>query len=197
MEEIQKHGEIGLAAMRAGMDRKTARKYVRAGKLPSELRKPHTWRTREDPFAEDWPALAAMLEEAPELEARTLFEHWWTEKRLGTYDRRAAADAAASGPGVAGTAWARARDVLSAGTPPGRGDADRLHARDGAGGDDRRRAVRAPALPQRAAVLELGVGDGVSLGVDGGAAARGAIDAVSARARPDVPSDGQLDGGDP
>ena len=75
MEEIQKHGGIGLAAMRAGMDRKTARKYVRAGKLPSELRKPHTWRTREDPFAEDWATLVEMLEEAPELEATTLFDH--------------------------------------------------------------------------------------------------------------------------
>ena len=85
MEEMQKHGGIGLAAMRAGMDRKTARKYVRAGKLPAELRQPHTWRTREDPFAEDWPALAAMLEEAPELEARTLFEHV-ADQRPGTYD---------------------------------------------------------------------------------------------------------------
>jgi len=75
MEEMQKHAGMGLAAMRAGMGRKTARKYVRAGLLPSELRKPHTWRTRADPFAEDWPALTAMLEEAPELEARTLFDH--------------------------------------------------------------------------------------------------------------------------
>lgn len=75
MEEMQKHGGTGLAAMRAGMDRKTARKYVRAGKLPSELRQPHTWRTREDPFAEDWATLVAMLEEAPELEATTLFDH--------------------------------------------------------------------------------------------------------------------------
>ena len=75
MEEMQRHGAIGLAAMRAGMDRKTARKYVRAGKLPSELRKPHTWRTREDPLAADWPALEAMLREAPELEATTLFHH--------------------------------------------------------------------------------------------------------------------------
>lgn len=75
MEEIEKHGGIGLAAMRAGMDRKTARKYVRTGKLPSELRKPHIWRTREDPFAEHWAVLVAMLEEAPELEATTLFDH--------------------------------------------------------------------------------------------------------------------------
>ncbi|MFQ5745044.1 MAG: IS21 family transposase [Acidobacteriota bacterium] len=75
MEEMQRHGAMALAAMRAGMDRKTARKYVRAGKLPSELRRAHTWRTREDPFADDWPKLEAMLGEAPELEAKTLFDH--------------------------------------------------------------------------------------------------------------------------
>ena len=28
MEEMSKHGRLGIAAMRAGMDRKTARKYV-------------------------------------------------------------------------------------------------------------------------------------------------------------------------
>ena len=105
MEEIQKHGGIGLAAMRAGMDRKTARKYVRAGQLPSELRKPHTWRTREDPFAEDWPALGAMLEEAPELEARTLFDHLvglkpdaYTAGQLRTLQRRVREWRAQRGP---------------------------------------------------------------------------------------------------
>jgi hypothetical protein len=105
MEEIQKHGKIGLAAMRAGMDRKTARKYVRLGQLPSEVRKPHTWRTREDPFAEDWPALAAMLAEAPELEARTLFDHLveqkpetYTEGQLRTLQRRVRAWRAQHGP---------------------------------------------------------------------------------------------------
>jgi len=95
MEEMQKHGRIGLAALRAGMDRKTAWKYVREGKLPSELRKPHTWRTRTDPFAEDWPALVAMLAEAPELEATTLFDHLlglkpdaYTAGQLRTLQRR-------------------------------------------------------------------------------------------------------------
>jgi Mu transposase, C-terminal domain len=75
MEEYQKHGGIGRASMRAGMDRKTARKYVREGKLPSELKKPHTWRTREDPFEDDWPRIEAMLGDAPELEAVTVFDH--------------------------------------------------------------------------------------------------------------------------
>lgn len=75
MEEMAKHGRIGVAAMKAGMDRKTARKYAREGELPSNLKKTRTWRTRADPFAEDWPALEAMLADAPELQAKTLFEH--------------------------------------------------------------------------------------------------------------------------
>jgi len=105
MEEIQKYGGIGLAAMRAGMDRKTARKYVRAGQLPSEQRTRHTWRTRADPFAEDWPTVAAMLEEAPELEARTLFDHLvgrtpdgYTAGQLRTLQRRVRQWRAQRGP---------------------------------------------------------------------------------------------------
>jgi molybdenum-dependent DNA-binding transcriptional regulator ModE len=53
MEEMNKHGAIGQAAMKAGMDRKTARKYVAAGKLPSEMQTPREWRTRPDPFEDD------------------------------------------------------------------------------------------------------------------------------------------------
>lgn len=74
MEEMAKHGRVGLAAMRAGMDRKTARKYVQGGKLPSELVEPRSWRTHEDAFLEHWPELETMLIESPALEAKTLFE---------------------------------------------------------------------------------------------------------------------------
>lgn len=74
MEEMSKDGQIGHAAMKAGMDRKTARRYITAGKLPSEMKEPRWWRTRQDPFAEDWPTIAAMLEGAPTLEAQTLLE---------------------------------------------------------------------------------------------------------------------------
>jgi len=74
MEELSKHGKLGMAAARAGMDPKTAAKYRDVGKFPSELKQPRSWRTREDPFEEDWPAIAARLAEAPELEAKTLFE---------------------------------------------------------------------------------------------------------------------------
>ena len=74
MEEMSKRGRVGDAAMKAGMDRKTARKYVAEGKLPSEMTKERDWRTREDPFAEHWPDVEALLKEAPGLEAKTLFE---------------------------------------------------------------------------------------------------------------------------
>ncbi|MGC4116905.1 MAG: hypothetical protein QM765_20550 [Myxococcales bacterium] len=35
MEEKTKSGQVGMAAMKAGMDRKTASKYLEEGKLPS------------------------------------------------------------------------------------------------------------------------------------------------------------------
>ncbi len=42
------------AAAKAGMDEKTARKYLKNGTLPSQCRKEHTWRTRLDPFEQEW-----------------------------------------------------------------------------------------------------------------------------------------------
>jgi hypothetical protein len=74
MEELTKHGEKGMAAMKAGMDPKTARKYAAAGKLPSEMESARSWRTREDPFVEDWPEVEALLRESPGLDAKTVFE---------------------------------------------------------------------------------------------------------------------------
>lgn len=85
MEELKKHGKVGLAGMRAGMSRNTASKYRKLGKLPSELKKPRTWRTRQDPFEEDWEEIAEKLKEAPELEAKALFEHLM-EAKPGKYE---------------------------------------------------------------------------------------------------------------
>jgi len=71
---IQTEKNFGIAAMKAGMDEKTARKYHRAGKLPSEIKQEHTWRTRKDPFEDVWDNIKSMLEINPGLEAKTLFE---------------------------------------------------------------------------------------------------------------------------
>ena len=59
---------------KAGMDEKTARTYRRLGKVPSEVKRPHTWRTRGDPFTEVWDATREQLVSNPGLEAKTLFE---------------------------------------------------------------------------------------------------------------------------
>ena len=85
MEELSKHGQIGRAAMVADMDRTTARKYVRAGRLPSEMAAPRTWCTREDPFAKDWEEVERLLVGTPELEAKTIFG-LLMEKYPGRYE---------------------------------------------------------------------------------------------------------------
>ena len=105
MEEMTKHGLVGLAAMRAGVDRTTARKYVRRGKLPSELVEPRDWRTREDAFVEHWPEVEARLTESPALDAKTLFDVLvetypgrYDEGQLRTLQRRVKAWRAERGP---------------------------------------------------------------------------------------------------
>lgn len=63
-----------VAALRVGMDAKSARKYRRLGKLPSEVMSmDRSWRTHPDVFAEVWPELEAKLQLNPRLQAKTLF----------------------------------------------------------------------------------------------------------------------------
>ena len=73
------------SADKASMDEKTARKYRRLGRLPSEVAPERSWRTREDPFAEVWPEVHAQLKEAPGLEAKTLFA-WLQAKYPEKFD---------------------------------------------------------------------------------------------------------------
>ncbi|MDP8215769.1 MAG: IS21 family transposase [Candidatus Kaelpia imicola] len=73
-----------IAAAKAGMDEKTARKYVRIGKLPSEIGKNHNWQTRQDSFEADWKQIKELLKANPGLEAKTIFEYLQREK-IGEY----------------------------------------------------------------------------------------------------------------
>ncbi|MDX1521925.1 MAG: IS21 family transposase [Anaerolineae bacterium] len=85
MRERSKGRTQEQAAVKANLkSRKTVAKYERLGRLPSEVEQPRTYRTRADPFAEDWPQVEQMLEKAPELEAVTLFE-WLCEQQPGRY----------------------------------------------------------------------------------------------------------------
>ena len=71
---VKTPGNQETAAAKAGMDAKTARKYGRLGKLPSELPTAPRWRNRPDPFIEVWGESCAVLEINAGLEAKTVFE---------------------------------------------------------------------------------------------------------------------------
>ena len=58
---LQQGASLAYAAMKADMDRKTARKYRDRGRLPSETPSAHTRRTRHDPLVEVWPRLEELL----------------------------------------------------------------------------------------------------------------------------------------
>ena len=102
---IQKEKNFGIAAMKAGMDEKTARKYRDLGKLPSEMKQEHTWRTRQDPFEEVWDEIEIILETIPGLEAKTIFEDLqrrnpgnYPDGQLRTLQRRVKVWRATQGP---------------------------------------------------------------------------------------------------
>lgn len=105
MSEYENTGRIVVSALKADVHPQTARKYIQEGKSPKELQKPHTWRTRPDPLEKVWPKVAAMLRDAPELEAKTLFEHFLSipdsgldETHLRTFFRRVRQWRAIEGP---------------------------------------------------------------------------------------------------
>ena len=93
------------AALKVGMDTKSARKYRQADRLPSESVTPRTWRTREDPFQDVWPQLRDLLELNPGLQAKTLFEDLqrrfpgrFPDAQLRTLQRKIKAWRATEGP---------------------------------------------------------------------------------------------------
>jgi len=105
MEEYQKTGSLSRAALSADLDQKTARKYLKASKMPSQMRVDHTWKTRADPFAAHWKECEHIFETAPELEAKFVFE-WlcenypdvYQEGQLRTFQRRVSDWRALKGP---------------------------------------------------------------------------------------------------
>lgn len=63
-----------LAAAKAGMDRKTARRFMRTRMLPSETATVRDWRTHDDAFEDVWPYVKSLLSLNDGLEATTVFE---------------------------------------------------------------------------------------------------------------------------
>jgi hypothetical protein len=95
MNEYEKTGNMTKSAQLADVSRPTARKYLEARQEPAALQAKHDWRTRPDPLAGIWPEAEARLQDAPELEAKALFEHLQErdgaalpERLLRTFQRR-------------------------------------------------------------------------------------------------------------
>jgi hypothetical protein len=105
MQEYQKTGNKSISALKAGMSRKTAGKYLSIGKTPGELKTSRNWRTHQDPFKAHWPEMKEMLENAPELEGKILFDflcechpECYQEGQLRTFQRRIREWRALEGP---------------------------------------------------------------------------------------------------
>jgi len=95
MKLSQTENTLAMAAAKAGMDEKTARKWRRLGQLPSETREPRSYRTRLDPFARVWVEVEQLLERDASVEAKTIFDYLcrrepeqFQEKQLRTLQRR-------------------------------------------------------------------------------------------------------------
>jgi transposase len=105
MTTYNETGVVSHAAMKAGMHRETAARYLEAQVGPEQLKKPHPWRTRPDPLEALWLQAKPWLEASPELEAKALFEHLLGEDQalapgqaLRTFQRRVRQWRAQHGP---------------------------------------------------------------------------------------------------
>ena len=107
MKLINQEKLLKTAAAKAGMSEKTARKYRKSGKLPSQCKVIHDWRTRPDPLdPNDWRWAEEVLENNDGIEAKTLFEVLQREHpgkyqdgQLRTFQRRVKLWRALKGPG--------------------------------------------------------------------------------------------------
>jgi len=70
---VNKERSKAIAAAKAGMSEKTARKYLRSVKLPSESERNRSWRTRKCPFDGEWWRIKGYLEINPGIEGKTIF----------------------------------------------------------------------------------------------------------------------------
>lgn len=106
LRERKKGCSQEVAAARAGISVRAARKYEKAGQLPSQMeKKERTHRTRKDPFEQDWAWVQAGLKRDPALQAKVLFgllcqmhPERYQEGQLRTFQRRIETWRALHGP---------------------------------------------------------------------------------------------------
>jgi len=78
--EYVKTSSQPVAAAKAGMSLSTAKRYLSNGGAPKKrLDKPHTWKTRQNPFNQVWAEVVELLKRDVGLEAKTIME-WLLER---------------------------------------------------------------------------------------------------------------------
>jgi len=94
MKKLNEGETLERAALKSGMSENTARRY-RKGATRKGARPARAYRTRQDPFEAVWLEVEKMLEAAPGLEAKTIFERLlerpegeFTEGQLRTLQRK-------------------------------------------------------------------------------------------------------------
>jgi hypothetical protein len=89
--KLMKHhrlkNNISQSAIKAGIDRKTASKYVQGAPSPKEEVSPRYWRTHRDAFSQVWAGIEEALFREPRLQAKVLFEQL-LEQQPGKFSRR-------------------------------------------------------------------------------------------------------------
>jgi transposase len=102
---VEQEKSLSVSAAKAGMDEKTARKYLKAGQLPSQLKKDQTWSTRKDSFKEVFEEEVPYLGN-PAMEAKTVFRYLqekypgrFQDGQLRTFQRKVKRWRALEGPG--------------------------------------------------------------------------------------------------
>lgn len=83
-KEYRNLGNIVMSAMKSGMHRHTASKYLKSGQLPEEMKKKREGRTRIDPFESETAEITSWLKRDSRLEAKSLL-YELQEKYPGKY----------------------------------------------------------------------------------------------------------------
>jgi len=106
LKRLSKTETKELAAAKAGMDVKTARKYLADGRLPGERKPERNWRTRADAFEGVWEEIREQIRTNPGLETKTIFQALqrkhpgqFADGQLRTLQRRIKRWRATEGPG--------------------------------------------------------------------------------------------------
>lgn len=102
---INKKKNLSTAADKSEMCENTARKYLNLQKLPSQIKKLHIWKTRDDPLEDVWDEAKNFLEINSGLQGKTLFQYFqreypgkYPDGKLRTFQRKIKIWKALEGP---------------------------------------------------------------------------------------------------